>query len=562
MGQRTNPESTDLYDQSRTQWEKEYDRDIQSGDTVQNRSGIPIQPLYGPTRETAGSYLDTLGFPGQEPYTRGIYPTMHRGKSWSQRQLIGQGTPDEYNERVLKLIDAGTTAISLIPCNSVYRGNDCDDVPQPLLGTCGTVINTAGHMDSALDGVDIGSISTAMNDPSPFTLLSFVLNTADRRGVSWQQISGTSNQSDYLSHYVANHMFFRLSLEGARRILVDHIAFCLEQVPHWNPLSVVGQHMQQAGATPAEAMGFTLSSALQYGRDCLNRGLDPDDFLPRFTFFFDISLSLFEEVAKFRAGRRIWARLTQNELGATTSRARRFKFHGQTSGADLTLQQPLNNIARVSTQAIAGILGGLQSLHTDSYDEVINVPNERPARIAVATQNILREEAGLCDVIDPLGGSWYVEELTDQMETKILDVMDVVENEGGMFRAVESGLVQRMIGESALNWQSRVDSGKQKIVGVNCYRTPKTDGQETMPPTVRPATEKMGAHVEQLRRFKRERNQTEINHSLDKLRRAANSKDDNVFSGVVEATASGVTHGEVVSCLREELGFGHPLIVE
>ena len=171
MGQRTNPESTDLYDQSRTQWEKEYDRDIQSGDTVQNRSGIPIQPLYGPARETAGSYLDTLGFPGQEPYTRGIYPTMHRGKSWSQRQLIGQGTPDEYNERVLKLIDAGTTAISLIPCNSVYRGNDCDDVPQPLLGTCGTVINTAGHMDSALDGVDIGSISTAMNDPSPFTLL-------------------------------------------------------------------------------------------------------------------------------------------------------------------------------------------------------------------------------------------------------------------------------------------------------------------------------------------------------------------------------------------------------
>ncbi|HAD38130.1 MAG TPA: methylmalonyl-CoA mutase [Gammaproteobacteria bacterium] len=562
MRRRTNPASTDLYDQAHAQWEKEYDQNIHSKVPVQNRSGIPIQPLYGPTRDSAENYLEALGFPGQVPYTRGIYTTMHRGKTWSQRQLIGQGTPDEYNKRVLQLIDAGTTAISLIPCNSVYRGNDCDDVPLPLLGTCGTVINTADHMDSALKGVDIGSISTAMNDPSPFTLLSFVLNTADRRSISWQHISGTSNQSDFLSHFVANHMFFRLSLEGARRILVDHIAFCRQRIPHWNPLSVVGQHMQQAGATPAQAMGFTLSSALQYGRDCLEHGMDPDDFLPRFTFFFDISMSLFEEVAKFRAGRRIWANLTQNELGAKTAHARRFKFHGQTSGADLTRQQPLNNITRVSTQAIAGILGGLQSLHTDAYDEVSNVPNEHPARIAVATQNILREEAGLCDVIDPLGGSWYVEDLTDQMEKKILNVMAVVENEGGMFKAVESGLVQRIIGESALNWQSRVDSGEQKIIGVNCYRTPPAEDQQTVTPTVRPAAEKMRAQVEQLRRFKNERSQADVKRTLAELSRAANSKNDNVFSKVVEATAAGVTHGEVVGCLRQELGFGHPLIVD
>ncbi len=562
MNQPAEQRQTTGYEEARKKWQDDYHRDIGDRQILHNRSGVPIEPLYGPRTDPGGTHLEQLGLPGQLPYTRGIYPTMHRGQTWSQRQLIGHGTPDEYNQRVLQMIDAGTTAISLIPCNSVYRGNDCDEIPLPLLGTCGTVVNTAEHMDNALSEVDIGVISTAMNDPSPFTLLSFVLNVADRRAVPWQQISGTSNQSDYLSHFVANHMFFRLSLEGARRVLLDQIAFCRERVPNWNPLSVVGQHMQQAGATPAQAMGFTLCSALQYGRDCLNRGLDPDDFLPRFTFFFDISMSLFEEVAKFRAGRRLWARLTREQLGATTNRAQRFKFHGQTSGADLTRQQPLNNITRVTAQAIAGILGGLQSLHTDAYDEVINVPNEDPARIAIATQNILREEAGLCDVIDPLGGSWYVENLTDEMEKAILVVIETVEKAGGMFKAAESGLVQRMIGESALAWQDRVENGEQKIIGVNCYRVPEDKDNHQVPPTVRPAKDKMSAHVEQLRRFKADRSQAAVQQALTGLARAANSSDDNIFARVVEATATGVTHGEVIACLRQELGFGQPLIVD
>ena len=247
-----------------------------------------------------------------------------------------------------------------------------------------------------------------------------MLVTAERRGVDWRSVTGTSNQSDYLSHYVANHMFYRLSLPGARRVLMDHIAFCNEKVPRWNPMSVVGQHTQQAGATPAEAMAFTLATAVQNAEDCIARGMDPDQFLPRFTFFFDISLSFFEEIAKFRAGRRIWARLARERLGAKKPPAWRFKFHAQTSGVDLTRQQPLNNIARVAVQAMAGIFGGLQSLHTDAYDEAFQVPSEAGARIAVATQNILREEAHLTDVIDPLGGSFYVESLTDAMEEKIL----------------------------------------------------------------------------------------------------------------------------------------------
>jgi len=242
-------------------------------------------------------------------------------------------------------------------------------------------------------------------------------------------------------------MFFRIDLQGARRIIVDHIDFVNKNVPSWNPLSIVGQHMQQAGATPAEAMAFTLSSGIQYAEDCISAGMDPDQFLPRFTFFFDVSISFFEEVAKFRAGRRIWAKLCKERFGAKDPRSWRFKFHGQTSGVDLTRQQPLNNIARVTVQAMGGIFGGLQSLHTDGYDEVFSTPSAEAARIAVATQNILREEAHLTEVIDPLGGSYYVESLTDQMEQKINTIISMIDEAGGMYKAVEKGIVQRMIGE-------------------------------------------------------------------------------------------------------------------
>lgn len=539
-------------------WQDEYQAQIGEDRAVENRSGITIKPLYTPTDWSEDSYLADLGFPGQAPFTRGIYPTMHRKRTWTQRQLIGLGTPGDYNRRARTLLDAGATAISFIPCNSGFRGVDCDEVPVPLLGTCGTVLNTIDDMETALDGIPIGEISTAMNDPSPFTLLAFVLATAKRRSISWDRISGTSNQSDYLSHCVANHMFFRLSLPGARRILSDHISFCNEHVPRWNPVSVVGQHMQQAGATPAEAMGFTLSSAIQIAEDAIERGLDPDKFLPRFTFFFDISISLFEEVAKFRAGRRIWARIARERLGAKNPKAWRFKFHGQTSGVDLTRQQPLNNISRVTVQAIAGILGGLQSLHTDAYDEVVSSPCEEAARVAVGTQNILREEARLCDVIDPLGGSWYVETLTNEMEREIESVMATIDSAGGMYRAVESGLVQQQIGKSALAFQNRVDCGEQKIVGVNSFKV-KEDSTRLVEPE-RPNAGEMKAHVAAFKRFKQQRDQAAVRRALDALARSTEDLGDNVFARVVEAAEVGATHGEIVACLRAEVGFGEPLI--
>jgi methylmalonyl-CoA mutase N-terminal domain/subunit len=535
----------------RERWEREYrERVDAASDVRKNRSGIEIAPLYAPPEGE---------LPGQYPFTRGIYPSMHRGRPWTQRQLIGTATPRAFNQRQRELIEAGATAVSLIPCNSVFRGYDMDEVEPELLGTCGTTVNTVDDMAACLDGIDIGSISVALNDPSPFTLAALLLAHARRSGVPWESITGTSNQSDYLSHFTANHMFFRLALPGARRVLVDHIEFMNRNVPGWNPLSVVGQHMQQAGATPAEAMAFTLSSAIQYAEDCKARSMDPDAFLPRFTFFFDLSISFFEEIAKLRAGRRIWARLTRERLGARDPRSWRFKFHAQTSGADLTRQQPLNNTVRVAIQAMAGIFGGLQSLHTDSYDEVLSAPTADAARIATSTQVILRDEAHLDDVIDPLGGSYYVESLTDEMEAEIESLISRVDEAGGMYRATESGLIQRRIGKSALRFQQRVDDGEQTIVGVNAYQV--EESATARRPLEYPDADEIAQQLEQLARHKTVRDNDAVQRALDNLGAIAAGDDGNVFGAAVDAAIAGATHGEVVARLRAEMGFGQPLVV-
>jgi len=546
------------FDEKLTEWQTRYQDQIGQDRTIRNRSGVEIQPLYTPCDWEGSQYMDDLNFPGNAPYTRGIYPTMHRGRTWSQRQLIGLGTPEDFNGRVKSMLGSGGNAVSLIPCNSVFRGFDCDEVPSSLLGTCGTVVNITGHMDTCLHDVAIERVSTALNDPSPFTLFAFLLGVAKKRGIPWSSITGTSNQSDYISHFVANHMFFRLSLAGSRRLLLDHIEFCQREVPKWNPLSVVGQHMQQAGATPAQAMGFTLCSAIQYAEDCIARGMNAEAVLQRFTFFFDISISFFEEIAKFRAGRRIWARIVKERFGVNDARAMRFKFHAQTSGADLTRQQPLNNISRVAVQAMAGIFGGLQSMHTDGYDEAISCPTEHAANIAIATQNILRDEAHLCDVIDPLGGSYYMETLTDQMESEIESLISTVDDAGGMYHSVENGLIQSMIGESALAFDKQVESGRQKVVGVNCFLQ---DENEVEPSPYRPDPIAIKRVVADFQSYKKQRSELNTNKALDMLTRAASSEGENIFAAVVEAAHEGATHGEIVACLRKELGFGQPLII-
>ena len=548
-----------LTEPEREQWERDYRTRMGSDDERRNRSGIAVKPLYTPEDWNGHRYASGLGFPGQPPFTRGIYPSMHRGRPWSQRQLIGFATPAAFNARQRELIDAGATAVSLIPCNSVFRGYDMDEVEPVLLGTCGTAVNTVDDIAECFSGIPLDSISIGLNDPGPFTLAALTLAHARRSGVPWTALTGTSNQSDYLSHFVACNMFFRLALPGSRRVLMDHIAFMNQHVPGWNPLSVVGQHMQQAGATPAEAMAFTLSTAIQYAEDCIARGMEPDAFLPRFTFFFDISVSFFEEIAKFRAGRRLWQRIVRERFGARDPRSWRFKFHAQTSGTDLTRQQPMNNIVRVAVQAMAGIFGGLQSLHTDSFDEVLSAPAADAARVATSTQCILREEAHLDEVIDPLGGSYYVESLTDRMEEEIAGLIAKVDDAGGMYRAAEAGLIQAMIGESALAFQEKIERGEQTVVGVNAYQVEEDESARS--PLERPDAGEISAQLERLATYKRQRNQQAVEGALDRLAAAAGSDDDNVFGAAVEAATAGVTHGEIVACLRREMGFGQPLVV-
>lgn len=547
-------------DPAAARWAQEYEHQAGGLGPKVNRSGIELEPLYGPRDWDASRHDGELGYPGQAPFTRGIHASMHRGRAWSPRLVVGCGVPEDYNARMRGLYEIGLTGLFVAPCNSHMRGYDPDEVDRELLGTCGTLISSADDMAECLDGLPFERESISLGDTAPYTLSAMLLEVARRRGIAWDSLAGTTNQSDYLSHYASLHMFYRLALPGQRRILLDHIEWMNRHAPRWNPLSVVGQHMQQAGATPAQAMGLTLCSAIQYASDLQARGRDPDEFLRRFSFFFDVSISFFEEVAKFRAGRRIWARITRERFGARDPRARRLRFHAQTSGADLTRQQPLNNIARVAVQAMAGIFGGLQSLHTDSYDEAIGSPTEATARVAVATQHILREEAGLADVIDPLGGSWYVESLTDQMESAILEVIRAVDEQGGMYQAVQAGFVQRMIGKSALAHQRRIDAGETVVVGVNGYHRPDDPGERPQP-MVRPAADKLDRYLANLKTFRAQRSQAEVDRALNALARAFDDPAANTYGAVVHAIAVGATHGEVCARTRAAVGFGEPLVV-
>ncbi len=545
----------------------------------ENLSGVPVKALYGPDDWDQSSYMAELGFPGQAPYTRGVHATMHRGRPWNPRLVVGLGTPEDYNARMRELYDLGLTGLFVSPCNSHLRGYDADEVDRELLGVCGTLIDTSEDMERSLQGLPFEKESVSIGDTAPYTLTAMYLKMASDRGIPWETLAGTTNQSDYLSHYAALHMFFRVALPGQKRLLVDHVEWMRRNVPRWNPLSVIGQHYQQAGATPAEAMGLALSAALQHAHDLIEHGMAPDDFLPRLSFFFDGSVSFFEEVAKFRAGRRIWSRLTADRLGATDPRSQRMRFHVQTSGADLTRQQPLNNIARVAVQAIAGIFGGLQSLHTDSLDEAIGSPTVAAARVAVATQHILRYEAHLDDVIDPLAGSYYVESLTDQMEEAIMAVVEDIDAQGGMAAALESGHVQQMIGASSLATQERIERGERIVVGVNAFTVPEdrdhlqggpqaashqvpaSDHDPLVPAPDRPDPARIEAYLERLAAFRARQDRSVVAASLDALARSFDDPQDNTYGRVVDAIMHGATHGEVCRTVREAAGAGNPIVM-
>ena len=542
-------------------WQREYDQQTSAGETRRNRSGIEIKPLYEPPAPPASEDDEQLGLPGQFPMTRGVYASMYRGQPWSQRQIVGVGLPADYNAREHALIDGGSTGAYLAPCNSYMRGYDIDQVPPQLVGMSGTPVNTVDDIEECLTRLPIDRISFALGDNPPFTLSAMFLQLADRQGIDRRKLTGTTTQSDYLSLCVANHMFFRMSLAGSRRLLCDHIRYMNTHVPRWNPVSIIGQHMQQAGATPAQAMGFTLCSAIQYADDMMARGMEPDVFLPRFSFFFDISISFFEEIAKFRAGRRLWARIARDRLGAKDPRSWRMRFHAQTSGADLQHRQPLNNLTRVAVQAMSGILGGCQSLHTDSYDEALHSPSAHSATLALNTQNILKEEAELDQVIDPLGGSYYIEQLTDEMEAAITSVIEDIDAAGGMYQAVSDGRVQAAIGESALRFQNELEAGEHKVVGLNVFREDDDPSMDSVPPLERPPGGAIEARVERFREWKSARDRGAVRNATDRLRRAAHDDDLNLYEKVIDAVGANLTHSEIVAVLQEEMGAGAPVLV-
>ena len=518
-------------------------------------SGIPLKPLYTPRDVQDLDYDRDLSNPCQFPFARGIYPTMYRTRLWTKRMLVGHETPEIFNIRQKRMFEVGTTGLNFIPCNSFMRGCDSDEVDVELLGRCGTTVDSFQDLELALQDIPLDQITAGLNDPGPFIMMAMYIVNAEKQGISLEKLRGTSNQSDFISHYIGCNMFFRFSLEGHLRMLVDHITYCHRHVPHWNPLSIVGQHAQQGGATPVQALAFALAAGIFYIEECLKAGLKVDEFVPRFSFFFDVSNQFFEEIAKFRAARRMWARILKERFGIKDGR---LKFHAQTSGVDLTAAQPLNNIARIAIQALAAILGGVQSLHTDAYDEALWSPTEEAAHIALMTQNILAEETGATDVIDPLGGSYFLETLTHQVEERAWEIINKIDELGGMLEAVKKGYPQQEISRSSYEQQKKVENGEKVIVGVNKYILPEDGRIPPPPPEVQ--DELIQRQIERTRRLKGQRDQTRTRDALKRLLDIADSQDGNLFEGVIETVKAQATQGEITKTLREVYDYGRPLI--
>ena len=520
-------------------------------------SGIPLKRVY--TSEDLSNWDEkkALSLPAEYPYTRGVYPTMYRGQIWTKRLLMGHQTPEVWNKRQKELIRGGQTGINFIPCcNTFFRGYDSDEVDKELVGTCGTTIDSLQDVEICYDGIHLDQVTSALNDPNPCTMLAMYCGLAERQGIPLWKLQGTCNQTDSISHWIACQQMIRFPLEGHLRCLVDLAKFCTENMPRWHPLSVVGQHMGEGGATPVQELGFALSSALFYVSEFIKAGLDVDSFAPRISFFFNVRSDFFEEVAKFRACRRMWANIMKERFGATKSESWRCRFHVQTTGVELSQKQPINNIARSSLQTLAAVFSGAQSIHTDSYDEALWTPTPESQRIALMTQNIIAEETGVTGVVDPLGGSYFIESLTDAVEEKAWDIIKTVDQMGGMLEAVRKGYPQNEIGKSAIERQKKIDSGERTWVGVNKYTAP--EGEERWPPQVKVDPEAIDRQIERTRRLRKERNQQEAGEALRMLYYVTESSQGNIFEAMVGAFKANCTHGEVIGELRKVFSFGRP----
>jgi methylmalonyl-CoA mutase, N-terminal domain len=512
---------------------------------METESGLPIEPVYGPGELRDFDPEERLGEPGAYPYTRGVYPTMYTTRPWTMRQYAGFGTATESNRRYHQLIEAGTMGLSVAFDLPTQMGFD-SDAPQSRgeVGKVGVAIDSIEDMRTLVDGIPLGKVSTSMtiNAPASVLLLLYAL-AAEESGVPGTELTGTI-QNDILKEYIARGTYI-FPPAPSLRLVADTFRYCKTEIPKWNTISISGYHMAEAGATPVQEIAFTLANAREYVRAAVDSGLDVDSFAPRLSFFFVARTTLLEEVAKFRAARRIWARMMREEFGARNPKSWMLRFHTQTAGVQLTAQQPEVNLVRVAVQALGAVLGGTQSLHTNAYDEAIALPTEKAARLALRTQQVVAYETDLTKTVDPFAGSYAVERLTDDVEAAAVALMDRVEDLGGSVAAIERGFQKAEIELAAYQMAKDIDGGDRVVVGVNRFRA---DGEEPYEPLrVDPAIEQ--AQAERLARLRADRDTAEAVRRLDDLRKAA-AGTDNVLYPMKEALRARATVGEVCDALR------------
>ncbi|HEU4434733.1 MAG TPA: methylmalonyl-CoA mutase family protein [Pyrinomonadaceae bacterium] len=510
-----------------------------------------VDRLYTPLDVEHIDFSRDISFPGEFPYTRGIHPTGYRGKLWTMRQFAGFSTPEETNARFKYLLEQGQTGLSVAYDLPTLMGYDADSpLSEGEVGKCGVAISSLADMEVLFDGIPLEQVTVSQTINAPASvLLAMYLVVAEKQGAGWSRISGTL-QNDILKEYIAQKEWI-YPIKPAMKLVVDTFEFCTEHVPRYNPISVSGYHIREAGATAAQELAFTLRDGIEYVAWGVDAGLDLDRFVPRISFFFNAHNDFFEEIAKYRAARRIWAREMKERFGSSNERTLQLRFHTQTAGVSLTVQQPLNNIVRVAIQALAGVLGGTQSLHTDAYDEALALPTDRAALIALRTQQIIAEETGVVNTIDPLGGSYYLEALTQKMEDEALDYFRKIDAMGGMVAAIERGFPQREIQDSAYQYQKAVERGEQVIVGVNKYAM--TDEPSEVPILV--IDESVRTHqVERLEATRSKRDAAAVAKALDNLRLAA-QRHENTMPATIEAVRAYATLGEICSALRDVYGI-------
>jgi methylmalonyl-CoA mutase N-terminal domain/subunit len=515
-------------------------------------SGEPVRPLYTaadlPERPPGGE--DPIGLPGQFPFTRGVYPSMYRGRLWTMRQFAGFGTAEETNERFRYLLDHGQTGLSTAFDMPSLMGHDSDS-PRSLgeVGREGVAIDTLDDMSTLFEGIDLGEVSVSMTINAPAAvMLAYYVVAAEEQHVPADRLAGTI-QADILKEYIAQKEWC-FPIDPAMRLLGDMVEWCSQHMPRWHPVSISGYHIREAGSTAAQELAFTLKDGLTYVQQAVDRGLAVDDFAPRMSFFFNAQIDFFEEIAKYRAARRIWARELRDTFGAKDPRSWLMRTHVQTAGVSLTAQQPLNNITRTAIEALAGVLGGTQSLHTNSYDEALALPTEDAVRLALRTQQIIAHETGVTNTIDPLGGSYHVEALTDELEAKAYDYFRRIDELGGMVEAVKQSFPQREIADAAYELQCEIDAGRRIVVGVNAHT--EGDDDTAVLHRVDPALERK--QIDRLRAVRARRDAAAAERALAALQAAAARDDANLLPPLLDAARAHASEGEIIQALQRVFG--------